>query len=616
HFLYVTKPDVLQRDWASFQSPNLEPTSSSQPCRLVMYTHQFGGISGGLSVLVAERNIYPVWERGGSLGDLWVKAEIEFVVNSPFQILFVAAIRDQAYGGIAVDDITLSPDCRLSNGSVPPEYFPKPPKKPCAEASKICDFNLDCTNRDDEVQCGDFSYEQGSKGWTDTSIGIQGWRLMNDTSTTDVFLYVAKAAGQQRTEAQTRTPLLGPSGPACTLNFFYSLTGNNTHIGEISVIVVDSVLGFLPRLWEFAGRTGENQSESWIKEEVYIGARDHRFQLVIEAVRSGFDGQVAIDDVAFVKGSCSLPTMCSFEGQRCGYTNNRDGLWVHQSWDATRTGPKTDHSLETEMGYYMLVHSGVDVLPQGSVTTLTSPVRRGLTHTECVYFWYNMGGHNPGTLSVYVKPAHGERILLFSSSINQGHIWRHGMGNVSWPGDWQLQFEVGGGGGKDTYFAIDDIGFSTHSCPTTDDSKLVVQTFSNWTKTELLSLTEAGATWMHYKLDVISETEYQIVFEGLKGVKGALALDDIGYTVGVNCAGEQTDQITSTSPNNTGVIVASVVVAILLMGTLTVLLFLYLRMRNQRQSLTQDLSGDVTYTGFNNDVYESDHVTLPSVFNP
>lgn len=45
-----------------------------------------------------------------------------------------------------------------------------------------------------------------------------------------------------------------------------------------------------------------------------------------------------------------------------------------------------------------------------------------------------------------------------------------------------------------------------------DDSKLVVQTLSNRTKTELLSLTEAGAGWISYKLDVISETEYQVSF--------------------------------------------------------------------------------------------------------
>ncbi len=118
-----------------------------------MYTHQFGRVSGGLSVLVAEKQIYPVWERGGALGDLWVKAEVEFVINSTFQvhepiaplttshkvvtfyysavmksyliywtcpnqILFVAAIRDYAYGGIAIDDIVLSPECRVSNGTL------------------------------------------------------------------------------------------------------------------------------------------------------------------------------------------------------------------------------------------------------------------------------------------------------------------------------------------------------------------------------------------------------------------------------------------------------------------------------------------------------------------
>lgn len=46
------------------------------------------------------------------------------------------------------------------------------------------------------------------------------------------YLYVVKAPGQQLTEAQTRTPLLGPTGPACTLSFDFALTGNLNHIGE------------------------------------------------------------------------------------------------------------------------------------------------------------------------------------------------------------------------------------------------------------------------------------------------------------------------------------------------------------------------------------------------
>lgn len=53
---------------------------------MVMYTHQFGPRSGGLSVLVADEKIYPVWQRGGALGDVWVKAEVEIVTNSTFQV--------------------------------------------------------------------------------------------------------------------------------------------------------------------------------------------------------------------------------------------------------------------------------------------------------------------------------------------------------------------------------------------------------------------------------------------------------------------------------------------------------------------------------------------------
>lgn len=53
---------------------------------MVMYTHQFGPRSGGLTVLVADENIYPVWERAGALGDVWVKAEVEIVTSSVFQV--------------------------------------------------------------------------------------------------------------------------------------------------------------------------------------------------------------------------------------------------------------------------------------------------------------------------------------------------------------------------------------------------------------------------------------------------------------------------------------------------------------------------------------------------
>lgn len=107
----------------------------------------------------------------------------------------MAAIRDSAYGGIAIDSIVLSPECRPSTGnpfsgllthhitshlicreweSMPSvgwcifnltfsswtanytlAEFPKSPKEPCTEPNKMCNFHGDCPNAEDETKCGE-----------------------------------------------------------------------------------------------------------------------------------------------------------------------------------------------------------------------------------------------------------------------------------------------------------------------------------------------------------------------------------------------------------------------------------------------------------------------------
>uniref|UniRef100_A0A3Q3FYI5 MAM domain-containing protein n=1 Tax=Labrus bergylta TaxID=56723 RepID=A0A3Q3FYI5_9LABR len=842
YFLYVTVPDVgLTTDWAAFQSPRLEPTNSSHPCKMVMYTHQFGPRSGGLTVLVADEKIYPVWQRGGALGDVWVKAEVEIVTNSTFQILFMAAIRDFDYGGIAVDSIVLSPEC-LNNTWV--NEFPKPPKDLCTTPDKMCDFHRDCAGAEDEAKCGDFSYPEGSSGWTDSSIGTQDWLLHVNSTSNEEYLYVAKAPGQQLTEAQTRTPLLGPSGPACTLSFDFAVTGNPDHIGELSVRVIDSLLGIRPKLWEFSGKTGVGE-ESWKHVDVSIGARKHRFQLafeagavklcpcaeikvknvhfvgcyadyvpssptgnklscnfedgmcgwfqdnsdsfdwtlldgmdhtigigrslsvdmwspslrgafgrlvsytqlagptdyclfffyklygpntgalnvkvldndgyerilwtrsgahgntwheahcpvphqltnfklMFEAVRSGFDGRVAIDDVTFLSGPCTAPRMCSFEGHQCGYSTSGKVQWLHRSgYPATLTRPKTDHTLGTEHGFYMMANSGADILPSGGKTVLTSLIRKGTTKTECAHFWYHMEGKNPGSLTLYMKPVEGERVKIFSDSSNQGAVWRHGYGNITSDlVDWQLEFEVVGAGGKGTHIAVDDIFLSAHPCEGQGSKCSLERGMCSWSNTQnvkvdkldweltsqeaekhypvppadhtlgterghFLFLSSSNRTaanqnaqllsphlpptkgtclkfWAYkpyscktqgctftfevgrFDVNITSTEEYQIVFEGVKGISGIVALDDIEYTVGINCAKKVTDPLTS-KMYNAGGIAASVIVVLLLIATLIALLIYYLRTKQTVRAVNSPLStSSSAAVGVSNDLYESD----------
>uniref|UniRef100_A0A3Q0T4Q7 MAM domain-containing protein n=1 Tax=Amphilophus citrinellus TaxID=61819 RepID=A0A3Q0T4Q7_AMPCI len=845
YFLYVTVPDEgLSTDWASFQSHHLEPTNSSHPCKMVMYTHQFGPRSGGLTVMVADQYIYPVWERGGSLGDLWVKAEVEIVTNVTFQILIMAAIRDFAYGGIAIDSIVLSPECLVNiSFGIPP----KPPKNPCAEPDKMCDFHVDCEGAEDEAKCGDFSYTQGSSGWTDTSLGTQGWVLYQNSTAKEEYLYVAKAPGQQLTQAQTRTPLLGPTGPICSMSFDYALTGNPSYIGNLSVRVIDSVMGMGPKLWEFNSKTG-TEAEEWQHADILIGFRKHRFQLafeahaqklcpctkikvknvkftnchaaffwsglscnfeeglcgwyqdssdnfdwtvlsgmdhtisvgrslvvdmwspslhglfgrlisfpqspgpkdyclsffykvygpntgtlnvkltdgkgyemvlwthsgahgnvwheahcpvpqqiskfhlMFEAVRSGYDGLVAIDDVAFSDNPCSIPRVCSFEGQQCGYTSSSKVLWLHlNGYTSASNGPKTDHTLETELGFYMVVNTSASVLPSGSTAVLTSLVHQGTARTECLHFWYHMGEVNPGSLTVYVKTVKGERVKIFTSSLNQGDVWRLGYANISTElEDWQLEFEVVGAGGKDSHIAIDDIFLSRYPCEDQGSKCSMEKGMCSWSNTqnttigpldwELTSVeterhypippedhtlgtekghflffpssnrtevsqsalllsphlpptkgtclrfwvyktqssdcrlhvsrlsgghfspladTEFGGLWKRFDINITSTEEYQIVFEGVKGTAGVIALDDIEYTIGINCANKVTDPVKpSPNRNNAGGIAATVIVLLLLIGTLVALLVFYLR--------TRQTSNSSSGPGFSNDIYESD----------
>uniref|UniRef100_A0A3Q2PL13 MAM domain-containing protein n=1 Tax=Fundulus heteroclitus TaxID=8078 RepID=A0A3Q2PL13_FUNHE len=746
---------------------------------MVMYTHQFGPRSGGLTVLVADRLISPVWERGGALGDLWVKAEVEIVSDSVFQILIMAAIRDFDYGGIAVDSIVLSPECRLSSGMfvfnpLTGKDFNNPKEK-----SLLCDsFNFEW----------DFSYAEGSSGWTDTSVGSTNCAIDE-------------------------------------LIFDFSLTGSLEHIGELSVRVIDSLLGPRPKLWEFSGKTGaQEEEEAWKHAEILIGVRKHRFQLAfearavkvqpyawikvrnvhftsfswptglscnfeeglcgwyqdnsddfdwsvvtgmdhtvgigetvqnnhflkvlfilfysfffnhnngtfvsvfkpflrepwaksdcmintterkhgtplktpvvlqqlsIEAVRSGFDGQVAIDDVTFLDGPCALPRKCSFEGQKCGYSSYGAVRWLHRSGrTTTANGPKTDHTLGTELGYYMMVNADADILPAGQTTVLASPVRPGTSKLECVSFWYHMQGNNPGYLTVYMKPEKGERVPIFSESLNQGDDWRHGQGNVS-SGlvDWQLEFEVVGSGSRGSHVAVDDISVSAHPCedqaskcslengmcnwsniqnnerdkldweltspeaerhypvppedhtlgtekghflffpssnrtpanenawllsshlpPTqatclrfwayklhSSDCQLKIWILSGGLIYEQLTVNELGEPWRHFELNITSREEYQIVFEGIKGTSGFLALDDIEYTVGFDCATRVTEP-TSKKPDNAGGIAASVIVVLLLIGTLVALLVFYLR-------TTPEAQAPPTTAGFSNEGYVSD----------
>lgn len=51
----------------------------------------------------------------------------------------------------------------------------------------------------------------------------------------------------------------------------------------------------------------------------------------------------------------------------------------------------------------MMVDTDKAILPAGATSVLTSLAQLGSTRTECVYFWYHMGGGNPGEQSSHTE---------------------------------------------------------------------------------------------------------------------------------------------------------------------------------------------------------------------
>ncbi|MGH0151161.1 UNVERIFIED_CONTAM: hypothetical protein FKN15_032537 [Acipenser sinensis] len=439
----------------------------------------------------------------------------------------------------------------------------------CVDQNLVCDFRLDCSDQSDEMDCGNATFDVSDGGWRDHSAGRLEWTVRQNTSSSHGgHLSLSRAHGQLLSKAKALSPVLGPSGPACSMQFSYLLYSNSTFTGGISVSSVDRALGTEVLLW----RTHRTR-DKWTSVTVSVGARPRGFQieiaalvdnfvprvqkvavddiaflnctpdlesptaadvscnfeaglcgwyqdqtdelewihdvgpgfdhttgsghfvfvdvsspdlrgrsarllsypqrssvetmclsfwyhlfgphtgfymivdtshdvmssgqsaslysgltsalrgpecLVFEALRDGFDGDISLDDITLSSRPCSALQSCSFEASQCDFVSSGRGGWRKQSgWTGgIASGPKTDHTLETDRGFYMIVDTSHDVMSSGQSASLYSGLTSALRGPECVQFWYHMSGDKP-------------------ESVTQGAAWRLGNANISASAEWK-----------------------------------------------------------------------------------------------------------------------------------------------------------------------------------
>ncbi|XP_074871606.1 apical endosomal glycoprotein isoform X2 [Carettochelys insculpta] len=455
-FLYVSTALLNQSTHtARLTSPTFQATTA-RPCSLIFYSHLDGSATSSLSISYQTNSTTQlVHTRAADRGDYWFRDKVDFNVSESFQIVFTAVTGAGFKGSLALDDLVLSPGCLQAAGN--PAIIPRPPSpepaSPCApeefacdggsciSPQLVCDFTANCADGSEELHCGASTFEAGAGDWQDVSVGQLQWVRKtasaaslpgadHTTNTSGSYLGVEVAPGQVVTAARARTPPLGPSGLACSLELHYWLQSDPQ--GFLALRIVDPSLGTSRVAWHMQG----NDSAEWRQVTVPLGARARPFQLELTALvnlRGLMEQSVAVDDIVFVNCDPSFTPpdaselSCNFERGLCGWYQDQsdDFEWVR----STGPGPVLDSDHTTGTGFFLSVDLAGQSTPGLSARLLTYPQDPPRTE-QCLSFWYRLDGPQSGTLNLKIQHDGEPETVLWTRTGAHGSMWHLGFATL------------------------------------------------------------------------------------------------------------------------------------------------------------------------------------------
>uniref|UniRef100_A0A8C2TZ18 MAM domain containing 4 n=1 Tax=Coturnix japonica TaxID=93934 RepID=A0A8C2TZ18_COTJA len=420
---------------AKASTPLLGP--SGLACAMEMSYRLHSGPRGFLAVAVTEHSTdmtQLVWHTRGHGSTAWEHVHVPLGERSrPFQVELLGMAELQDPADIAIDNVTFV-QCN-------------PNVEPPGAAELSCNFEADL--------CGWYQDQGSDFQWVRSTGQGQG---SDHTTGSGYFLAVDPSAPWSRGQrAQLVTYSQDPAAAPRCFSFWYRLAG--PQIGTLSLKL--QLQGAEETvLWTQRGGRGS----VWHRGMATIPATgQQRYRLSFEALRDGFVGDMALDDVALTLGVCGAEPSCSFEAGACGLSGS--GQWRRQSGGTgITTGPAADHTTGTTAGHYMVVDTSQHSLPMGRVAALSSALYQRYAPAQCLAFWYQLSAAAPGTLCVLVEE-NGERRKLFSISTMEGDTWHRGHVTVRADTDWKVVFEAEGAGSEHSYMALDDLHVSDGACP-------------------------------------------------------------------------------------------------------------------------------------------------------
>ncbi|XP_078364332.1 uncharacterized protein LOC144648698 isoform X1 [Oculina patagonica] len=318
---------------------------------------------------------------------------------------------------------------------VPPSV--SPPNQ-SSSALAWCNFEHGLCSGWNQLSSDDFDWTLASGGTPSSSTGPS-----HGQGGSGKYMYIEASSPRKPGENAKLVVTVPNNGKQSCLSFYYHMYGAsagflNVYSGNIKVFSASG-----------------NQGNDWliVERNLYLVG-----VVTFEGITgSSYTGDVAIDQVKIIEGSC--PVSCSFDAglESCfGWSQSKSDVfdWKISSGPTPpwSTRPSSDVS---GTGKYMYVDSSTQ--SRGKNAKLQLAVTRS-NSSSCLTFYYHMYGSDMGTLIVF-----NGNVKIFTKSGNQGNLWRKGTRTVHLSD--VLTFEGIVSSYRSRAIAIDNVTVSKGDCP-------------------------------------------------------------------------------------------------------------------------------------------------------
>lgn len=311
YYMYVSrKGSGLISNQAQLQSPTYPIASGSCTIEFYFYITNVLDGDGSLRLSLDHYNTINLWTETRDKGKKWNKMKVYIGSrNGKWNLKFIAT-HIQSRGDMAIDEV------KLINCGIPERSICKKNEFKCNDGGCIlndykCDFNQDCGDGSDELDCSEYTercdFENGFCHWTHESLFQWTWfsgRTLSEGTgpnrdhtygnETGHYLYIPSAPQRiEQTASIASTVFLPTNSQDCQIRLWYHMFGED--ISNLTVFVRATGSKKLIQVRTISGQQGDE----WKRLSLILSYKLN-FQVIIEGKQGkGPRGDIAIDDISF-----------------------------------------------------------------------------------------------------------------------------------------------------------------------------------------------------------------------------------------------------------------------------------------------------------------------------